>query len=49
MARKIVGVRLSVELEAYIRAKPDATEWLRRIITEAIEKERLDSATYNLD
>lgn len=32
-------VRVEEDLYDYVRSRPDRTEWLRRVIAEAVEKE----------
>lgn len=39
LAESPITVRLSVELDKFVRSRPDRTEWLRRVIAEAVEKE----------
>ncbi|KJH70759.1 hypothetical protein [Aliterella atlantica] len=40
MSERTIGVRLPLELDAYVRSLPNRTEWLRRVIAEAIEQEK---------
>jgi len=40
MASRPVSVMLPVELDEYVRSLPNRTEWLRKVIAEAIEKEK---------
>lgn len=39
LANRPISVRLPVEIDAAIRALPEPSEWLRRVICEAVEKE----------
>jgi len=39
LAESPITVRLSVDLDKFVRSRPDRTEWLRRVIAEAVEKE----------
>jgi hypothetical protein len=43
---KVTGVRLPVTISEAIRSMPDKerSAWLRKVITEAVEKELLNSA-----
>jgi hypothetical protein len=40
-ARKPVSVLLPKDVDSAVRALPNRTEWLRRVITEAAEREGL--------
>ncbi len=39
MAKRPVSVLLPVDLDAYVRSRPDRTEWLREAIAEKWERE----------
>lgn len=39
LAAKSLSVRVSVELDAWVRSLPNRTEWLRKAIADAYEKE----------
>lgn len=39
LAKKPVAVRLSVELDTYVRSQPEPTEWLRKAIKAQVERE----------
>jgi hypothetical protein len=39
LAKENVTVRLPVEIDSFVRSLPNRTEWLRRVITEAAERE----------
>lgn len=39
MAEKPISVRLPVNLDKKVRSLPNRTEWLRRVIAEAVERE----------
>jgi hypothetical protein len=39
LASEILGVRVSVEIDALVRSLPSKTAWLRRVITEAAQRE----------
>jgi len=41
LAAEAVSVRLPVEVDAAVRSIPDRADWLRRVITEAVEREEL--------
>lgn len=41
LAKKPVAVMLPVVIDEYVRSLPNRTEWLRRVICEAVEKEKL--------
>jgi hypothetical protein len=47
LAERPTQVRLTVEIEAAVRSLPNRAEWLRRVITEAAQRELLneDGAT----
>lgn len=34
-------VRVPVEIDAWVRSQPNPSEWLRRVIAEAVERDRL--------
>lgn len=34
-----INVRLPSEIDAFVRPLPNRSEWLRRVITEAVERE----------
>jgi hypothetical protein len=37
---KPISVMLPGDLDAYVRSKPNRSEWLRQIIAEAVEREQ---------
>jgi hypothetical protein len=39
LANEILGARVSVEIDALVRSLPSKTAWLRRVITEAAQRE----------
>lgn len=39
LSDRSVSVKLPVEVDAFVRALPEPSEWLRRVICEAAEKE----------
>lgn len=39
MAERPISVRLPVDLDKLVRSLPNRTEWLRRVIAEAVERE----------
>lgn len=39
LASQTVGVRLPVDMDAYVRSLPNRTEWLRRAIAAQIERD----------
>lgn len=39
---KPISVMLPEDLDAYVRNKPNRSEWLRVVIAEAVEKEQAD-------
>jgi hypothetical protein len=41
LAEKPLAVRVSAEVDTVIRALPNKAEWMRRVLTEAAEKELL--------
>ena len=41
LAEKPLAVRVNEEIDAVIRALPNKTEWMRRVLTEAAKKELL--------
>jgi hypothetical protein len=40
MAAQIVGVRLPLALDAYVRSLPNKSEWLRKAIADAYERDQ---------
>jgi Arc/MetJ-type ribon-helix-helix transcriptional regulator len=42
MSRKPVAVALPEELDEWVRSLPNRSEWLRKAITEAYERENSD-------
>jgi hypothetical protein len=42
LATKTLGVKLPVHIDAAVRSLPNRSEWLRRVITEAVERELLN-------
>ncbi len=40
MAEKIIGVRLPIELDEYVRSLPNRAEWLREAIAEKKQREQ---------
>lgn len=40
VAEKPVSVKLPVEVDQFVRSLPNRTEWLRRVIVEAVEREQ---------
>jgi hypothetical protein len=40
MSDRTIGVRLPLRLDAQVRSLPNRTEWLRRVIEEALEREQ---------
>lgn len=41
LAKKPVAVMLPIVVDEYVRSLPNRTEWLRRVICEAVEREKL--------
>lgn len=39
MAKKMVGLRLPQEVDDYVQSLPNKTEWLRKAIAEAYQKD----------
>lgn len=39
LSKQVVGVRLPESIHALIQTLPNRTEWLRRVITEAAQRE----------
>lgn len=39
LAKKIVGVALPIKIDEYVRSLPNRSEWLRKAIAEAYQKE----------
>jgi len=39
LSKQVVGVRLPESIHALVQALPNRTEWLRRVITEAAQRE----------
>jgi hypothetical protein len=39
LAARPISVKLPVDIDAVIRALPEPSEWLRRVICEAVKKE----------
>jgi hypothetical protein len=39
LAKKPVAVRLTKDLDAYVRSQPDPTEWLRKAIAAQVERD----------
>jgi hypothetical protein len=40
LANKVTGIRLPVEIDEFVNSLPNKTEWLRKAIAEAYERER---------
>jgi pyrimidine operon attenuation protein/uracil phosphoribosyltransferase len=45
LADRPTQVRLTVEIDEVVRSLPNRAEWLRRVITEAAQRELLSSGT----
>jgi hypothetical protein len=43
LAADILGVRVDKEIDAMVRALPNRSAWLRRVITEAVRRELMES------
>lgn len=43
MAKTPLAIRVPVEVDEFVRALPNKTEWLRRVIQEAVEREKAAS------
>lgn len=41
---KPISVMLPEDLDAYVRSKPNRSEWLRRVIAEAVAKEQAETS-----
>lgn len=39
LAKKMVGVKLPLQVDAYVRSLPNKAAWLRRVITDAYERD----------
>ncbi len=39
LAKEILGVRVAADIDAVVRSLPNRSAWLRRIITEAAQRE----------
>ena len=39
LAPQMTGVRLPIDLDRYVRSLPNKTEWLRRAIADAYERD----------
>lgn len=44
LADSPITVRLSVDLDKLVRSRPDRSQWLRRVIAEALEREQNNCA-----
>lgn len=44
LSKQVVGVRLPESIHALVQTLPDRTEWLRRVITEAAQRELMGDA-----
>jgi hypothetical protein len=44
LSERTIQVRLPESVDAYVRAKPDRSAWLRRVIIREIESEKNDAA-----
>lgn len=44
LAKKAIGVKLPVEIDQAVRALPDTSAWLRRVITEAAQRELIQGS-----
>jgi hypothetical protein len=42
LARQMLGARVSKDIDAVVRALPNRSEWLRRVITEAAKRELIN-------
>jgi hypothetical protein len=42
LAAQITGVRLPINIDAVVRSLPNRTAWLRRVITEAAQRELIE-------
>ena len=40
MAKLPLAVRVPVDIDEYVRSLPNRAEWLRKLIVEAVERER---------
>ena len=40
LSKQVIGIRLPVSLHKIVYQQPNRTEWLRKVIAEAVEKER---------
>lgn len=45
LSKQVVGVRLPESIHAMVQTLPHRTEWLRRVITEAVQRELMADAT----
>ncbi|NJM77059.1 MAG: hypothetical protein HC852_16330 [Acaryochloridaceae cyanobacterium RU_4_10] len=39
LAASVTGIRLPIHIDALVRSQPNRTAWLRRVITEAAQRE----------
>ena len=46
LASKILGVRVTEPIDAAVRALPEPSAWLRRVIAEAARRELLDQSQW---
>lgn len=44
VAERSICVRLSPELDEYVRSLPNRTEWLRQVIAEAVERDKAENS-----
>lgn len=42
LSKQVVGVRLPESIHALVQTLPNRTEWLRRVITEAAQRELME-------
>ena len=42
LSKQVVGVRLPESIHALVQNLPNRTEWLRRVIIEAVQRELMD-------
>jgi hypothetical protein len=47
LSKKVVAVKLTEEVDDVVRSLPSMTAWLRRVITEAAQRELMSSSDTN--
>jgi hypothetical protein len=49
LSKQVVGIRLPESIHALVQALPNRTEWLRRVIVEAAQRELMNPENHDLE